>query len=32
MTREPGFRRDGSWVGASVPRREDPRLLAGRGR
>jgi aerobic carbon-monoxide dehydrogenase large subunit len=31
-TREPGFRRDGSWVGASVPRREDPRLLAGRGR
>jgi aerobic carbon-monoxide dehydrogenase large subunit len=32
VTREPGFRRDGSWVGASVPRREDPRLLAGRGR
>ena len=32
MTREPGFRRDGSWVGASVPRKEDPRLLAGRGR
>ena len=31
-TREPGFRRDGSWVGASVPRKEDPRLLAGRGR
>lgn len=29
---EPGFRRDGSWVGASVPRREDPRLLTGRGR
>jgi aerobic carbon-monoxide dehydrogenase large subunit len=29
---EPGFRRDGAWVGASVPRREDPRLLAGRGR
>src|SRR5690606_27757922 len=24
--------RDGAWVGASVPRREDPRLLAGRGR
>ncbi|MDT7673570.1 MAG: aerobic carbon-monoxide dehydrogenase large subunit [Pseudonocardiales bacterium] len=32
VAREPGFRRDGSWVGASVPRREDPRLLAGRGR
>ncbi len=29
---EPHFRRDGTWVGASVPRREDPRLLAGRGR
>ncbi len=29
---EPRFRRDGAWVGASVPRREDPRLLAGRGR
>lgn len=29
---EPLFRRDGTWVGASVPRREDPRLLAGRGR
>jgi carbon-monoxide dehydrogenase large subunit len=29
---EPHFRRDGAWVGASVPRREDPRLLAGRGR
>ncbi|HLU60264.1 MAG TPA: xanthine dehydrogenase family protein molybdopterin-binding subunit [Pseudonocardia sp.] len=28
----PRFRRDGAWVGASVPRREDPRLLAGRGR
>ncbi|MDT7639427.1 MAG: hypothetical protein QOC83_3715, partial [Pseudonocardiales bacterium] len=27
VAREPGFRRDGSWVGASVPRREDPRLL-----
>lgn len=32
MTRAPGFRRDGTWVGASVPRREDPRLLTGRGR
>lgn len=29
---EPHLRRDGAWVGASVPRREDPRLLAGRGR
>ncbi|OZM81241.1 xanthine dehydrogenase family protein molybdopterin-binding subunit [Pseudonocardia sp. MH-G8] len=29
---EPRLRRDGAWVGASVPRREDPRLLAGRGR
>lgn len=29
---EPGFRPDGTWVGADVPRREDPRLLAGRGR
>lgn len=29
---EPALRRDGAWVGASVPRREDPRLLAGRGR
>jgi aerobic carbon-monoxide dehydrogenase large subunit len=29
---EPRFRRDGAWIGASVPRREDPRLLAGRGR
>jgi carbon-monoxide dehydrogenase large subunit len=29
---EPHFRRDGAWIGASVPRREDPRLLAGRGR
>ena len=29
---EPGLRRDGTWVGASVPRREDPRLLTGRGR
>ena len=32
MAAEPHFRRDGAWVGASVPRREDPRLLAGRGR
>ncbi|WP_232668507.1 xanthine dehydrogenase family protein molybdopterin-binding subunit [Pseudonocardia sp. TRM90224] len=32
MTREPRFDRTGRWVGASVPRREDPRLLAGRGR
>ncbi|HEV7470394.1 MAG TPA: xanthine dehydrogenase family protein molybdopterin-binding subunit [Pseudonocardia sp.] len=30
--RSPHLRRDGAWVGASVPRREDPRLLAGRGR
>ena len=29
---EPGFRPDGTWVGADVPRREDPRLLTGRGR
>jgi carbon-monoxide dehydrogenase large subunit len=29
---KPRFRRDGAWIGASVPRREDPRLLAGRGR
>lgn len=29
---EPKFRKDGTWVGASVPRREDPRLLTGRGR
>ncbi|MGI5130979.1 xanthine dehydrogenase family protein molybdopterin-binding subunit [Pseudonocardia sp. CA-107938] len=28
----PHLRRDGAWVGASVPRREDPRLLTGRGR
>lgn len=32
MTGQPTLRRDGTWVGASVPRREDPRLLAGRGR
>ncbi|MGE3662336.1 MAG: xanthine dehydrogenase family protein molybdopterin-binding subunit [Pseudonocardia sp.] len=31
-TRTPALRRDGRWIGASVPRREDPRLLAGRGR
>lgn len=30
--RPPEMKRDGAWVGASVPRREDPRLLAGRGR
>lgn len=30
--RDPGLLRDGTWVGADVPRREDPRLLAGRGR
>ncbi|NMH97905.1 xanthine dehydrogenase family protein molybdopterin-binding subunit [Pseudonocardia acidicola] len=29
---EPTFTPGGTWVGASVPRREDPRLLAGRGR
>ncbi|MDS1269635.1 xanthine dehydrogenase family protein molybdopterin-binding subunit [Lipingzhangella sp. LS1_29] len=29
---EPRFDRDGTWVGASVRRREDPRLLTGRGR
>lgn len=29
---EPTFTAAGSWVGASVLRREDPRLLAGRGR
>jgi Aerobic-type carbon monoxide dehydrogenase, large subunit CoxL/CutL homologs len=32
VTREPHLHRDGTWVGASVPRREDPRLLTGRGR
>ncbi|MEQ3553008.1 xanthine dehydrogenase family protein molybdopterin-binding subunit [Pseudonocardia nematodicida] len=32
MAQPPGLRRDGTWVGASVPRREDPRLLTGRGR
>ncbi|MGP3991547.1 xanthine dehydrogenase family protein molybdopterin-binding subunit [Streptomyces sp. 3N207] len=34
-SRDRGPRFDGArgrWVGASVPRREDPRLLAGRGR
>jgi aerobic carbon-monoxide dehydrogenase large subunit len=31
--REPEFRaRSGTWVGASVRRREDPRLLTGQGR
>ena len=30
--RPPAARPHGTWVGASVPRREDPRLLAGRGR
>ena len=29
---EPVARADGTWVGASVPRKEDPRLLSGRGR
>jgi aerobic carbon-monoxide dehydrogenase large subunit len=29
---DPRFRADGRWVGASVPRKEDPRLLSGRGR
>ncbi|RNL85773.1 xanthine dehydrogenase family protein molybdopterin-binding subunit [Halostreptopolyspora alba] len=29
---EPRFDVDGTWVGASVPRREDPRLVTGRGR
>jgi carbon-monoxide dehydrogenase large subunit len=28
---DPRFRVDGRWVGASVPRKEDPRLLSGRG-
>ena len=32
MTPEPHLLRDGARVGASVPRWEDPRLLAGRGR
>lgn len=30
--REPQFDVDGTWVGASVGRREDPRLVTGRGR
>jgi carbon-monoxide dehydrogenase large subunit len=30
--REPVFTARGQWVGASVRRKEDPRLLAGRGR
>lgn len=29
---EPDFRADGTWVGARIPRREDPRFLTGRGR
>ncbi|QVQ54513.1 xanthine dehydrogenase family protein molybdopterin-binding subunit [Spiractinospora alimapuensis] len=29
--REPRFETDGTWVGASVRRREDPRLVSGRG-
>lgn len=29
---EPSTTADGRWVGASVPRKEDPRLLAGTGR
>ena len=32
MSRGPEFRADGKWVGASVRRREDPRLVTGRGR
>ena len=32
MSGEPVARADGTWVGASVPRKEDPRLLTGRGR
>ena len=32
-TRPPRFDgRGGRWIGASVPRREDPRLITGRGR
>lgn len=30
--RMPQFGADGKWIGASVPRLEDPRLLSGRGR
>jgi carbon-monoxide dehydrogenase large subunit len=30
--RKPGFAADATWVGASVTRKEDPRLLTGRGR
>jgi carbon-monoxide dehydrogenase large subunit len=30
--RQPGFTADGTWVGASVRRKEDPRLLTGRAR
>ncbi|MFD9895732.1 xanthine dehydrogenase family protein molybdopterin-binding subunit [Amycolatopsis sp. NPDC059027] len=32
MTAEPTFTAAGKWVGASVRRKEDPRLLSGRGR
>ena len=32
MSRGPKFGADGKWVGASVRRREDPRLVTGRGR
>ncbi|MCU1686052.1 MAG: xanthine dehydrogenase [Amycolatopsis sp.] len=31
-THEPRFAASGKWVGASVKRKEDPRLLTGRGR
>jgi carbon-monoxide dehydrogenase large subunit len=30
--REPQFSASGRWVGAAVPRREDPRLVTGSGR
>ncbi|GAA1233884.1 xanthine dehydrogenase family protein molybdopterin-binding subunit [Prauserella halophila] len=29
---EPGFRADGTWIGAAVSRKEDPRLLTGEAR
>jgi carbon-monoxide dehydrogenase large subunit len=32
MSAEPTFSSSGKWVGASVSRKEDPRLLTGRGR
>jgi carbon-monoxide dehydrogenase large subunit len=32
MSAEPTFSSSGKWVGASVDRKEDPRLLTGRGR